>query len=263
MNYIKGNKEAWEEAFKNRIDGWGEDISIHIQNKLDYYIQTCIKDVLDKSNLKNKKVAQFCCNNGRELLSISKHYGTKATGFDIAENLIEQGRLHAKALDVPCDFIVTDILEIDEKYNESYDVIVFTIGAITWFKDLNKLFHIVSKCLKKGGIMILQDFHPIMNMMPLPGEESYNDKIAILLDNKYFTEKPWVENNGMGYISGEYNSKTFISFSHSISKIINAIIASGMNISQFNEFDYDIGLSDVYDNKGLPLSMLVVARKEE
>lgn len=24
MNYIKGNKEAWEEVFEHREDGWGE-----------------------------------------------------------------------------------------------------------------------------------------------------------------------------------------------------------------------------------------------
>lgn len=27
MNYIKVNKEAWEEAFSHRKNGWGEDVA--------------------------------------------------------------------------------------------------------------------------------------------------------------------------------------------------------------------------------------------
>lgn len=46
---------------------------------------------------------------------------------------------------------------------------------------------------------------------------------------------------------GEYESKTFISFSHFISQFINSVIRAGLSITQFDEFDYDVGLSDVYD----------------
>lgn len=91
--------------------------------------------------------------------------------------------------------------------------------------------------------------------------KAYREDIPIILDNKYFTKEPWIENNGMGYISGNYASKTFTSFSHSISEIINRTIKSGMDIVTFEEYDYDVGLSDVYDNKGWPLSMLLMSKK--
>ena len=109
--------------------------------------------------------------------------------------------------------------------------------------------------------MLLHDFHPLMNMLPLPGEECYCDDAVRLLEHKYFTEESWIENNGMGYISGDYASKTFTSFSHSISELVNSTIQSGMSVRLLNEYDYDIGLSDVYDAMGLPLSMLLMAEK--
>ena len=34
-----------------------------------------------------------------------------------------------------------------------------------------------------------------------------------------------------------------------------------MEIKLLNEYDYDIGLSDAYEGKGLPLSMLLVSAK--
>lgn len=261
MNYIKENKQAWEEAFENRLDGWGDEVVSNLKNKSDYYIHPNIKAELDKLELSNKKVAQFCCNNGRELLSIVKHYGVTGTGFDIAQNFIMQAKQHTKELGLACDFFAENILDLDNEYNNSFDVIIFTIGAITWFKDLELLFNVVSRCLKKNGIMILHDFHPFMNILPLPGEEDYNSKIPVILKNKYFTKEPWIENSGMGYVSGEYESKTFISFSHPISKIINKTIKSNMDIILFEEYDYDIGLTDVYNNMGLPLSMLLIAIK--
>ena len=109
--------------------------------------------------------------------------------------------------------------------------------------------------------MLIHDFHPLMNMLPLPGEDCYCDDVVRLPEHKYFTAKPWIENNGMGYISGDYASKTFTSFSHSISELVNSTIQSGMSVKLLNEYDYDIGLSDVYDAMGLPLSMLLMAEK--
>lgn len=261
MSYIKENKQAWEEAFENRLDGWGDDVVTNLKNKSDYYIHPSLKVELDKLDLSNKKIAQFCCNNGRELLSIVEHYGVTGTGFDIAQNFIMQAKQHTKELDLACEFFTENILDLGDEYNNSFDVILFTIGAITWFEDLELLFNVVSKCLKKNGIMILHDFHPVMNMLPLPNEDEYNTIAPVILKNKYFTKEPWIENSGMGYVSGEYSSKTFTSFSHSVSKIINSVIKSNLNIVLFEEYDYDIGLTDVYDNMGLPLSMLVMGIK--
>ena len=96
MSYIEMNKEAWEEAFNNRINGWGDAVVENLQASSAYYIQPALQAELDQLNLAGKHVAQFCCSNGRELLSICRHYGAVGTGFDIAENLIAQGQMHAK-----------------------------------------------------------------------------------------------------------------------------------------------------------------------
>lgn len=47
MNYIKANKEAREEAFSHRKNGWGEDVAENLQSNSDFYINPTIKAVLD------------------------------------------------------------------------------------------------------------------------------------------------------------------------------------------------------------------------
>jgi SAM-dependent methyltransferase len=79
---------------------------------------------LRSMDFKGKKAAQFCCNNGREILSLMQ-------------------------------LVACIILDIDEMYHNSFDFIMFTIEAITWFEDMNPLFQKTEACLKPGGVSLL------------------------------------------------------------------------------------------------------------
>lgn len=138
--------------------------------------------------------------------------------------------------------------------------ICFTIGAITWFKDLPLLFEKISKCLKAYGLLFINDFHPFMNMLPLPGEDGFDEVDSNKISYSYFRKEPWIENNGMGYMTTQYASKTFTSFSHTLSDIINSVVIAGMAIKKLNEYDYDIGLTNAYDNRGYLLFLFYLLK---
>ena len=196
----------------------------------------------------------------REVMQLGAKSGV---GFDIAENILAQARdTAAKINRTNCQFVACNILEIDENYYSKFDFIFFTIGAITWFADLKELFAVVTKCLKPGGIMLIHDFHPFVNMLPIPGEEPYDENNLNQVAYSYFRNEPWIENHGMGYMSETYESKTFTSYSHTLSAILNGAIQSGLTIKRFDEFDYDIGITGVYDGKGYPMSFLLMSQKQ-
>lgn len=263
MKYTKKNKEAWEEAFDHRKPDWGAKDYQKLMNDELPFFNFDIASELRKLEFKDKVIAQFCCNNGRELLSLLQLGAKKGFGFDIADNIIEQAIDTAKKAKIEnCQFTACDILDISEDYKNKFDFIMFTIGAITWFEDLKLLFFKVSKCLKPGGILFIHDFHPIMNMLPLPEESTFDKKCPNKFEYSYFRKEPWIENTGMSYMSEQYVSKTFTSFSHTMSDIVNAVIFAKMNIVKLNEYDYDIGLTEVYDKKGVPLSYLLIAKKD-
>lgn len=260
MNYIQGNKAAWEEAFDHKRPGWGEENHIRLLRETLPFFWPVVADELNAMDFHGKTVAQFCCNNGRELLSLMGLGPAEGVGFDIAENILAQGRETAEKAGVQnCRFVACNILDIPREYHGAFDFVFFTIGAITWFEDLGPLFQKVAECLKPGGTLLIHEAHPIMNMLPLPGEEGFDENRLNAVAYSYFRKEPWVENEGMGYISDAYPSKTFISFSHTLSDILNAISGAGMRLTKFNEYAYDIGLSDAYDGKGFPLSYLLTA----
>lgn len=168
-----------------------------------------------------KTISQFCCNNGRELLSLMRLGAKEGIGFDIAENIIAQASGTAKKAGIDnCRFLSCNILDIPKQYDGCFDFILFTIGAITWFEDLNKLFQKVSGCLKPGGALFIHDFHPMMNMLPMPGEPGFDGQRLNQTAYSYFRKEPWIENEGMAFV-------------------------------KLNEYDYDIVLSDVYDPSGV------------
>lgn len=262
MDYIEGNKQAWEEAFENRKPGWGEDHADALINQtLPFFNQDTIV-ALSSLDLQGKTIAQFACNNGRELLSAMQLGPACGYGFDIADNFINQARQIAQKIGrTDVEFVSGNLLEVDAPYLNKFDLIFFTIGAITWFEDLSQLFAVVAKCLKPGGNLLINDFHPFMNMIPLPGEDGFNPEHLNQFCYSYFRKDPWIENNGMSYITPDYHSKIFTSFTHTLSDIFTALIASGIQIKSFREFDYDVNVTDVYNNKGLPLSFILIGEK--
>lgn len=261
MKYYQANKQAWEEAFDHRHEGWCDDIPTRLKTEDLPFMNPMLREALRSLDLKDKTIAQFCCNNGRELLSAMQLGAKAGYGFDIAENMIAFASGMAQKTGLNCTFTACDILEIGEEYNGAFDLVMFTIGAITWFQDLGTLFSVVTRCLKPGGVMLINDYHPIVNMLPLPGEEQYDEHDLRRVAYSYFRNEPWLENNSGGYMSGHSNSHTFTSFSHTMGAIVNAAVAEGLKIGSLKEYDTDVGTADVYNGMGIPLSFTLRAEK--
>ena len=262
-DYIAGNKAAWEEAFDLRDASWGRDITDRVQRENYPFFSKDMAQTLQKYDLSGKTVGQFCCNNGRELLSLVKSSGAiEGIGFDIAENQVAFANSRAEELGLPCGFIAANVLEIDECFNEKFDFVLITIGALNWFRDLKAFFRVVSRCMPQGGALLINEQHPFTGMMAVPGEEEYCQDHPTECRNSYF-DKVWVGNEGMHYMTKRaYASKTFIDYSHPLSDIVGALCENSLMITGMQEFDYDISDSfGALDNLGFPLSMILEGKK--
>ena len=174
-NYIEGNKAAWEEAFDYRDASWGADITDRIQKESYPFFNEETVAVLRKIPTEGMTIGQFCCNNGRELLSLVKSgKAAKGIGFDIAENQVAFASEKAKELGLPCVFEAVNVYDIDDRYNEQFDMVIITIGALCWFDDLDRFFAIVAKCMKPGAVIVINEQHPCTNMLASEGDEEFD-----------------------------------------------------------------------------------------
>lgn len=264
MNYIKANKAAWEEAFAKHQQGYKLDLGKKLMEKDYYFLAPAALEELKKINLHGKRIVQFCCNNGRELLSIIKLGSLSGTGFDLAENFIKQANRLAIKTGLNAKFIARNIYDIDDSYEKQFDLAFISIGVLCWFQDLDLFFEKIANTMKSGAILLINEQHPFTDMLALQGDKGFEKNNSGKIVFSYFRNDPWVENDGMDYIGGKkYKSKTFYSFSHNFSEIFTAIIKNGITIRELKEYDYDISNSFGHlDKNKYPLSYVLIGKKK-
>ena len=262
-NYIAGNKAAWEEAFENRSSSWGADLTERVRNENYPFFNEETRKVLEELPTEGAVVGQFCCNNGRELLSLVKSgKARKGIGFDIAENQVAFANAKAEELRLPCVFEAVNVYDIDDRYREQFDVVIITIGALCWFDDLNRFFAVAAKCMKPGAVIVINEEHPFRCMLAAEGDEAFDPDHRAECRYSYFSHQ-WTGNEGMFYMTQKhYRSRTFTDFTHPMAEIISGMCANGIWVTGLQEFEHDIGGGfEALNGRGFPLSMILRGQK--
>jgi ubiquinone/menaquinone biosynthesis C-methylase UbiE len=168
-DYTAANLEAWQEV----ADLHREQNLAQLKVDFSRPGHSCLKEVdttrLLALGVAGKDVAQICCNNGRELVSVKNLGAARCVGFDGAVGFIEQAREINDAANQDCEFVCCDIHGIDPAFNEAFDIIQITIGVIGWMPDLDAFFDAVARLIRPGGAVFIHEQHPILEMIE-PGE---------------------------------------------------------------------------------------------
>lgn len=262
-NYTEKNRAAWNEAAPYHQKHRKTDYYEAFKHPAFSVLKTLEVQELTKIGLTGKRIAHLCCNNGVELISMLRLGAAHGTGFDISDAFIEEARKLAEIAGVSCDFVRTDVLEIPAAFDGQYDLAVFTIGALTWIKDLPALFAVARRLLKPGGALFVYEMHPILNLFAVEGEPQFDPRDELKIAFPYFNSQPWVSTDGLDYIGGTlYEGKESVCFAHTFSDILSAVIENGFILTGFREFSQDISLAFAHLEKynKIPMSYLLTAR---
>lgn len=215
---------------------WNEKTTIHYtsefyENEAFIAGKTSLKEIelgLLK-DLKNKRLLHLQCHFGQDTISLGK-LGAIPTGVDISDAAIEKAIELNKIVDGNATFIRSDIYDLPNNLDEQFDVIFMSYGTIGWLPDINKWASIVDHFLKPGGQFLIVDFHPVIWM--------YDDDFT-KVTYRYFNSEPIVEVEEGTY--ADQNSSiapTTISWNHGLSEIITALLNVGIQLVDFQEYDY-------------------------
>lgn len=258
--YTAANRAAWEEAAPiHRKHNQAELVNAFREPGF-----SCLDDIetkhLKELGVNGKDVAQICCNNGRELISVKNMGAARCVGFDAAQGFLDQGREIALAAGQKVEFVRCDAYHIDKEFHSQFDLATITIGVLSWMPDIGRFFSGVEKLLKPGGAVFIYEQHPILEMVT-PGKA--DDPVEWELS--YFNKEPYVETEGLDYFGGEtYDAKPAISFTHKISDLLSAAIECGLSLEHFEELPHHI--SNTWWNVessgiGLPMCFTMALRK--
>lgn len=224
-NYIALNKKAWNDktAFHMASDFY--DMPGFIAGKST--LQDIELELL--GNVSGKKALHLQCHFGQDTISLAR-LGATATGIDFSDASIQKAQEIAAELNVPAQFICSDIYSLPEVLHEKFDIVFTSYGTIGWLPDVNKWAAVVSHFLKPGGTFVFADFHPVLWMF---------DNNFTTIQHRYFKSEAIIETEKGTYanLDAPIINQT-VSWNHSLTEILNSLIKHNLTIEAFNEYDY-------------------------
>ena len=260
--YTEANRKAWNAAMphhrKARDDHWNRLLS-----DPDYVFQTDPElSILQEIGIRDKDIANLCCNNGLELLSLKRLGARRCVGFDISDEAISDARQRAERFHLPAEFHRHSVYDIPAGFDASFDLVYITIGALTWLPDLRAFFAIASRLLKPGGDLFIYESHPFAQVLPWDvSKEQGKPEI----ENDYFVSEALLCEGGLDYYgNADYDAPPTYEFVHTLSDILSAILANDLRLTRFLEYEHDISCGLAWIEQSglrLPLSYILTASK--
>jgi ubiquinone/menaquinone biosynthesis C-methylase UbiE len=262
-NYTEANRVAWNEviplhqqAARERLD------KLFAQPGYVHLDEVEIK-LFDKVGLNGKAVAHLCCNNGIELMSLKNLGAGECVGFDISDEAIRDANERAIKSRIDCQFVRSDVYEIDDSYADRFDVVYITAGCLGWMPDLNLFFKKATSLLKAHGLVFIHEIHPVSEMLPF---DSAEDIEPLKIIEPYFKADPYIDYGGLDYVGGsQYTSeKPQYWFVHTLSDIFMGLIENRIFIQHISEYEKDISAGHKRIEKahaGIPLSYILIGKK--
>ena len=266
MDYTEQNRRAWNQVqpihLRERPGNLRDEVGAEDFSTLD----SVARAAFERIGLQDKSVAQFSCNNGRELISVLKAGARTGVGFDIADAFVSEARELAALSQVDATFVRANVLSLPSGYEESFDLGFSTIGTLHWLENLECFFREVASTLKPGGVFFLYEMHPILDVFGNtdadPGYEPDRPEKPLF---NYFETDPWMGEDGLDYYGNtEYTAETSIGFRHQMGEILTSLAKAGLVLEELREYPHDIsnGFASLAQLGVFPASYTLRASKQ-
>ena len=224
--HIETNKEAWNKRTPIHIK------SKFYNNKKFKQGETSLKSIELSAigNVYRKSLLHLQCHFGQDSISLAR-MGAKVTAVDFSNVAINAAKKISLETNIHVDFIESNVLEL--RLNKEFDIIFTSYGVLGWLPDLNIWAAIISNHLKKGGLFLLTEFHPFLEIIKNNGYDYF------------YSPKPDIETENGSYTDGgeELITKTCW-WNHSLTDIFSALESNGLKLIDFKEFDFSPFLLD-------------------
>ena len=224
-NYLEVNKATWNEKTTVHVLSDFYDMEGFINGK------SSLKDIELQllGNISGLKVLHLQCHFGQDSISLAK-LGAEVTGVDLSDKAIGKAIEIAEKMNVPVQFICSDVYDLPNQLHEKFDIVFTTYGTIGWLPDLDKWAKVVSHFLKPNGKFVFAEFHPVVWIF----DEHFKN-----IQYSYFNVETVIENTEGTYADKEASIKNqTVSWNHPLTEVFSSLLQNGLEIKSFNEYDY-------------------------
>jgi len=225
--------------FEHNRESWNELTTLHAES--DFYNVDSFKngktslnhiEIQELGDIKGKKILHLQCHFGMDTLSFARQ-GAEVVGVDISDASIQKAIELSTELEIPAKFVRSNIYDIENVLDDTFDIVYTSYGAINWLDNLDKWAKIINRYLKPNGIFYMVEFHPFRYTLNDKSEIFYSyfkSKPIETVVEKSYTEKSEISNKDLKHLE----------WHHSLSEVLNSLIANGLQIEFLNEFPYQV-----------------------
>jgi len=251
--YTKINETAWNQmAYEAWVNRFGTPHEAATKLKLDPIIRLGSLYRFFGS-IKGKKIANLLGSNGNKAVALAL-LGAEVTVVDFASENARYGGELALESGVNIRYVIEDVLKLsNDELTGDYDVVFTEMGILHYFLDLKPFMKVISMLLKKGGKLILQDFHPVSTkLITSKGKKhkvtgDYFDKSIEIKDVAYM--------KFVGYTDEEKATLPKVRLRKwTLGEIITSVAEAGLFLNVLEE---DEGVKP--DDKGIPKTFILIA----
>jgi SAM-dependent methyltransferase len=229
---VASNREAWNAsaAHHKTTDSWRTLLAS--VNEGDFScLDATITKLLLSIGVAGKDVIQLGCNNGRECLSVAGLGARKVVGVDQSAEFLAQAWELSEASPHEPEFVEADIYALPPELHAEFDLALVTIGVLNWMPNLSKFFSCVASTIRKGGILLIYETHPFLEMFSPEAADPFRPA------ESYFRTEPFVDDRAIVYEGdAPVNGSPNYWFVHRLSDIFTALLDAGLQIAHFREY---------------------------
>ena len=231
--YFEANRKNWDERVGIHIEDPGEiyDIPGFLEGKTT--LKTIELDMM--GDVAGKTFLHLMCHFGLDTLSWAR-YGAYTTGVDFSTKAVSVARMLAKRIGENARFVHADIYELRDRLEGDFDIVFASYGVLCWLSDVTKFMAVVSHFLKPGGIFIIVDVHPIVEIFEYDAKQKRLD-----VRRPYFhRQEPDICEVNASYTSRtrKLQNTTTYQWSHDLGSIVNAALWNGLAIISLQEYPF-------------------------
>jgi SAM-dependent methyltransferase len=227
--YLQANQRRWDQLTLEHKESEFYDLASFRQGK-DRLRSIELSELGDVTG---KTLLHLQCHFGMDTLAWARR-GATVTGVDFSPEAISLARSLSDELDIPAQFICTNIYDLPAALSGRFDIVFTSYGVLHGLPDLKRWGQIIAHFLKPGGIFYIVEDHPFFRVFRAKPDGEFRAERSY-----FFSEEPQrievagsYATDNMGAVGVQYV------WDHSLGDVVDSLINAGLRLEFLHEFPY-------------------------
>lgn len=189
-------------------------------------------DLQEVGPVQGKSLLHLQCHFGMDSLSWAR-MGAVVTGVDFSGEAVALARRLSAECAIPARFIQSNLYDLPDVLDETFDIVYTSYGVLTWLPDLAGWARIAARYLKPGGVFYMAEFHPFAMVFD-------DNAVPPRVGYPYFYEGPLEFPTTAPYADHTAQVQQPVSYewAYPLGEVVSSLVNAGLRIQFLHEFDF-------------------------